>query len=90
MRKGLVALGAAALATLGIVVATRKPAAAEQPSGLVSQYLAEIAAATTHAQLDAIRYRFEADLSAMPPLLTYDQYTVLYNAYARRYLQVTS
>jgi len=76
-----VLLGTAVLVGGGLLL-TRAGKAAP-PMSLVEQYLAEIAAATTKAQLDAIRYRFEADYVA--GRLTYDLYTVLYNAYAQKY-----
>jgi hypothetical protein len=61
-------------------------AAPAPPADLVGQYLAEIAAATTYAQLDAIRYRFEADYTAGK--MTYDLYSVLYSAYVQRYYAI--
>ena len=84
---GKVLLGTGiAVGTLALLTRGGKAAAAPPPS-LVDQYLAEIAAATTYAQLDAIRYRFEADYTAGK--LTYDLYAVLYSAYAQKYTQVT-
>ena len=85
---GKVLVGSGVALTLLVLLTRGGKAAPAPPTGLVGQYLAEIAAATTYAQLDAIRYRFEADLVALPPLLTYDQYTVLYNAYVQRYYAI--
>ena len=71
----------------GALLLTRAgKAAAAPPLSLVDQYLAEIAAATTYAQLDAIRYRFEADYTAGK--MTYDLYSVLYSAYVQRYYAI--
>ena len=75
-----IAVGTLALLTRG------GRAEAAPPASLVDRYLAEIAAATTYAQLDAIRYRFEADYTAGK--FTYDLYAVLYSAYAQRYTQI--
>jgi len=82
---GKVVLGGSA-ALLLLVALTRKPTAAAPPTDLVGQYLAEIAAATTYAQLDAIRWRFEADYTAGK--MTYDQYALLYSAYVNRYYAI--
>ncbi len=71
----------------GALLLTRAgKAEAAPPLSLVGQYLAEIAAATTYAQLDAIRWRFEADYVAGK--MTYDQYALLYSAYVNRYYAI--
>ena len=74
------------IVVLGGLLLTRAGKAAAPPLDLVGQYLAEIAAATTYAQLDAIRYRFEADYTAGK--MTYDLYSVLYSAYVQRYYAI--
>ena len=84
---GKVVLGGSA-ALLLLVALTRKPTAAAPPTGLVGQYLAEIAAATTYAQLDAILARFTADSRPEVGKLTYDQYYQLYLAYYARWYQL--
>jgi len=83
---GKVLLGTGVGLTLLVLLTRGGKAEAAPPSSLVDQYLAEIAAATTYAQLDAIRYRFEADYTASK--MSYAQYSVLYSAYAQKYTQV--
>ena len=84
---GKVLVGTGVGLTLLALLTRGGRAEAAPPASLVDRYLAEIAAATTYAQLDAIRYRFEADYTAGK--FTYDLYLVLYSAYAQRYTQVT-
>ena len=49
-------------------------------------YLSEIAAATTIAQLEEIRVRFEADLAS--GVLTYEEYMAIFDAYVARYYEI--
>ncbi len=83
---GKVLLGTGVGLTLLVLLTRGGKAAAAPPVSLVDQYLAEIAAATTYAQLDAIRWRFEADYTAGK--MTYDQYALLYSAYVNRYYAI--
>ncbi|MBU2009819.1 MAG: hypothetical protein KJ624_08315 [Chloroflexi bacterium] len=80
---GKVLLGTVIVGGGALLLTRVGQAAPAPPPSLVDQYLAEIAAATTYAQLDNIRYRFEADYTAGK--MTYDLYVVLYSAYAQKY-----
>lgn len=49
---------------------------------LFDSYMQQLTAATTRAELDAIRYSFEGDYYGGK--LTYDEYVTLYNFYLTR------
>ena len=55
---------------------------ARKQTNLFDSYMNEIAAAWTRVELDAIRYRFEADY--VTGKLTYEQYMALYNYYVSK------
>lgn len=96
MRRGQkIALGLAVAGgtALGISVLSRRAKAAPPvtptpPPSLVQGYLNDIAAASTLADLEAVRARFEVDRTAGK--LTQDEYQQVYNAYVARYNELSA